>query len=85
MVAFILSNENANLNYFVTLSGRFRMVSQPKFESQPTLCGPLVYCYERWATIIVHRQAITVLNASFHVGGPLMAGALRPVPRGPHS
>jgi len=45
----------------------------------------LVYCIERWATVIVRRQAIPVLNASFHVGDPMTAGALRPVPHGPHS
>jgi len=72
MVAFIVSNENenVNLNYFVIPSGRSRKVSQPKFESRPPICGSLVCCIERWATIIVPRQAITVLNASFHVGGP---------------
>jgi len=37
------------------------------------------------ATIIVCKQALTILNASLHVGGPLTAGALRPVPHGPHS
>ena len=74
MVAFILSNEHANLNCFVTPSGKSRKVSQPKCESRPTICGPLVYCIERWATIIVRRQAITVLNASFHVGVPLTVG-----------
>jgi len=45
----------------------------------------LVYCIERWATIIVRRQAVTVLKAGFHVGGPLAAEALRPVPHRPHS
>jgi len=45
----------------------------------------LVYCIERWATIIVRRQAVTVLKAGFHVGVPLTAGALRPVPHRPHS
>jgi len=60
-------------------------VSRPKFGPRPTICGTLVYCIERWATTTVRRQAITVLNASFHVGGPLTAGALRPVPHGPHS
>jgi len=29
--------------------------------------------------------ALNFGNATFHVGGPLTAGALRPVPQGPHS
>ena len=45
----------------------------------------LVSCIERWATTIVRRQAVTVLNAKLHVGVPLTAGALRPVPHRPHS
>jgi len=60
-------------------------VSRPTFGSRPTICGPLVYCIELWATIIVRRQAVTVWNAGFHIGGPVTAGALRPVPRRPHS
>jgi len=36
---------------------------------------------ECWATIIVRRQAVTVFNASFHVGGPLTAGAEACAPR----
>jgi len=36
----------------------------------------LAYCIERSATVIVRRQAISALNASFHVRGPLTAGAL---------
>jgi len=60
-------------------------VSQPKFGSRPTICDPLVYCIERWATMIVQREAITVLNWSSHAGGPLTAGALRLVRHGSHS
>jgi len=60
-------------------------VTQPKFGSRPAISRPLVYCIERWATIIVRRQAVTLLNASFHVGDPLTKGALRPAAHGPHS
>jgi len=45
----------------------------------------LAYCIDRWAVITVRRQAITALNVSFHVGGPLTAEGLRPVPHGSHS
>jgi len=49
------------------------------------LAGHLfAYCIERWATIILRWQAVTALNGSFHVRGPLTAAALRPVTQGPH-
>jgi len=55
------------------------------FAATPPGWSSLAYCIECWATIIARKQVITALNASFHVGGPLTAGALRPVPHGPHS
>jgi len=65
----------------VTQSGRYRDLNWVTSHYLRTL----VYCIERWATITGRRQAITALNTGFHVGGPLTAGALRPVPHGPHS
>jgi len=58
-----------NLNYFVTQSGRSR---------DPLFPDPWYVALNVGQQIIVRRQAITVLNASFHFGVPLTAGALRP-------
>ena len=59
----------------------------------PALCPALFHCVVNtmpYRSSMMSQAPVMCffcvpLNASFHVGGPLTAGALRPVPHGPHS
>jgi len=72
------------MNFAIKTVGLYgRINSNEKIMSRPRMEGLathylriLAYCIERSATVIVRRQAISALNASFHVRGPLTAGAL---------
>jgi len=63
-----MANINVNLNYFMAQSGSSR---NPNFGRETIFADPWYIAY-----------GYNCLNASFHVGGPLTAGALRPVPHG---